>query len=170
MVDLAPDLSVSDGHLVFEGVDLVELAGRVGTPFFVFSPRAHRAEREEPACGPSRAATLDTEIFFASKACSNLWFLDQVRRAGINVEVNSGRRARKAGRAGFAPEQIIFNGVAKTRDEIRAASAPGVRGLTVDSLFELERIADVAAALGLHGAGRPAGRRATCRRSPTPVS
>ena len=54
---------------------------------------------------------LDTEIFFASKACSNLWFLDQVRRAGINIEVNSGGELWKAQRVGFAPWQIVFNGV-----------------------------------------------------------
>ncbi len=90
----------------------------------------------------------DTEIFFASKACSNLWFLDQVRRTGINLEVNSGGELWKARRVGFAPRQIIFNGVAKTRDEIRAAVEAGVRGLMVDSVFELERIAEVAAELG----------------------
>jgi len=147
MVDLAADLGVSGGHLVFDGVDLVELARRVGTPFYVFSPaRVGANVRNLVRAFTSRHA--DTEIFFASKACSNLWFLGEVLRGGINVEVNSGGELAKAGRVGFAPEQIVFNGVAKSRDEIRAALRAGVRGLTVDSLFELERIAAEAAALG----------------------
>ena len=148
MLDLAPDLGVSGGHLVFEGVDLVELARRVGTPFYVFSPRRIGANVHDLV----RAFTsrhADTEIFFASKACSNLWFLGEVRRAGIDVEVNSGGELAKARHAGFAPGQIVFNGVAKSCDEIRAALRAGVRGLTVDSLFELERIAAEASALGL---------------------
>ncbi len=138
---------MTGGHLVFEGVDVVELARRVATPFFLFSSRRIQAN----VTGMVEAFTSrhrDTEIFFASKACSNLWFLDQVRRSGINVEVNSGGELWKAQRVGFAPQQIIFNGVAKTRDEIRAAVEAGVRGLMVDSIYELERIAEVAAELG----------------------
>ncbi len=147
MIDLDGDSAVSDGHLVFDGVDVVALARRVPTPFFVFSPR--RIGRNISAMVDAFTRRhLDTEIFFASKACSNLWFLDQVRRAGINVEVNSGGELWKARRAGFAPAQIVFNGVAKTRDEIRAAVELGVRALVVDSVYELERIAEVAAAVG----------------------
>ena len=147
MVDLEGDITVSDGHLALDGVDIVDLARRVGTPFFVYSPRRIRWNVSSLVNAFTRRH-LDTEIFFASKACSNLWFLDQVRRAGVNVEVNSGGELWKAERAGFAPRQIIFNGVAKTRDEIRAAVRAGVRGLTVDSLYELERIAEVAGELG----------------------
>ena len=116
---------MSDGHLVLDGVDVVELARRVGTPFFVYSPRRIRWNVSSLVNAFTRRH-LDTEVFFASKACSNLWFLDQVRRAGVNVEVNSGGELWKAERAGFAPRQIIFNGVAKTRDEI-ARRRPGGR-------------------------------------------
>jgi D-ornithine/D-lysine decarboxylase len=147
MVHLDADITVNDGHLVFDGVDVVELAHRVATPFFLFSPRRIRWNVSSMVNAFTRRH-LDTEIFFASKACSNLWFLDQVRRAGINLEVNSGGELWKAQRAGFAPGQVIFNGVAKTRDEIRAAVEAGVRALVVDSLYELERIAEVAAAVG----------------------
>ncbi len=142
------DLTERDGHLVLDGVDLVELARTNPTPFFVYSPRRIRWNVSSLVNAFTRRH-LDTEVFFASKACSNLWFLGEVRRAGVNVEVNSGGELWKAQRAGFAGRQIVFNGVAKTRDEIAAALRAGVRGLTVDSLFELERIAEVAAELGL---------------------
>ena len=147
MSDLGGDITVSEGHLALDGVDVVALAQRVPTPFFVYSPRRIRWNVSSLVNAFTRRH-LDTELFFASKACSNLWFLGEVRRTGINVEVNSGGELWKARRAGFAPRQIIFNGVAKTRDEIRAAVLAGVAGLTVDSLFELERIADVAGELG----------------------
>ena len=140
------DVTVRDGHLVLDGVDLVELARTEPTPFFVYSPRRIRWNASSLVNAFTRRH-LDTEVFFASKACSNLWFLDEVRRAGVNVEVNSGGELWKAQRAGFAGRQIVFNGVAKTHDEIETALRAGVRGLTVDSLFELERIAEVAAGL-----------------------
>jgi diaminopimelate decarboxylase len=61
--------------------------------------------------------------------------------------VNSGGELAKALRAGFAPGQIVFNGVAKTEAEITAAVEAGIRSLIIDSLFEVERTAGVAAAL-----------------------
>ena len=147
-------LAVHGGRLWFDGVDLAELAGRVATPFFVFSERRLRANIGDlrRSFGERHPAT---EVFFASKACSNLWFLATVRKTGINVEVNSGGELENALRVGFEPRQIIFNGVAKTRAEIAAAVKAGVRALLVDSLFELGRIAAVAADLGRPAAVAP---------------
>jgi diaminopimelate decarboxylase len=142
-MELERSLAVRDGHLLMDGVDVVALASQLETPFFLYSERQLRWNIE----GLRNAFTrrhLDTEIFFASKACSNLWFLDQVRRCGVNVEVNSGGELWKALKAGFTPDQIVFNGVAKTRSEIGQAIEHDIRAIVVDSLYELERIADVA--------------------------
>lgn len=136
-------LEVRDGHLHFEGVDIVMLARQVETPFFLYSERRLR----DNVHGLVEAFTrrhVDTEVFYASKACSNLWFLDRVRRCGINVEVNGGGELWKARKVGFAPRQIIFNGVAKTRAEIGEALEIGIRSLVVDSRHELELVAKVA--------------------------
>jgi D-ornithine/D-lysine decarboxylase len=140
------DLVVRGDHLVFDGVDLAELADAHETPFYLYSERRirHNVAELVGAFGKRHAAT---EVFYASKACSNLWFLHVVRDSGSNVEVNSGGELEKALRVGFAPRQIVFNGVAKTRVEIERAVACGVRAFIVDSLCELERISQVAAAL-----------------------
>src|SRR5512135_1487664 len=103
-MELERSLEVRDGHLLMDGVDVVALANQLETPFFLYSERQLRWNIE----GLRNAFTrrhLDTEIFFASKACSNLWFLDQVRRSGIDVEVNSGGELWKALKAGFRPDQ-----------------------------------------------------------------
>jgi len=140
-------LSVAGGRLAFDGHDLVELAESRPTPFFVFSERQLHANVAAVAGAFARRHAA-TSVYYASKACSNLWFLGEVLRSGIDIEVNAGGELRKALRVGFRPEQIIFNGVAKTRDEIDAAVRLGVRALMVDSLCELERIEEVAAAAG----------------------
>ena len=46
-------------------------------------------------------------------------------------------------------ERIVFSGVGKRREEIRAALEAGVRSLNVESLGELDVIAEEAAALGV---------------------
>jgi diaminopimelate decarboxylase len=142
-----PLYTVCEGHLCFDGADLVDLADRHDTPFFVFSERRIRGNVETLTTA-FREQHAATEVFFASKACSNLWFLHVVRDAGANVEVNAGGELEKALAVGFEPRQIVFNGVAKTSDEIRRAVACGVRAFMVDSLHELGRIGEVAAAMG----------------------
>jgi hypothetical protein len=52
---------------------------------------------------------------------------------------------------------VIFSGVGKRADEIRRALQVGIRCFNVESEPELERIAAVAAELGLHRAGLAAG-------------
>ena len=90
-------------------------------------------------------------MFFAGKACSNLWFLEQVRAAGAGIEVNSGGELWKALRAGFSPDQAVFNGVAKSRRELEEAVSAGIAGVVADSLCELRRLEEVA-----RDQGRPA--------------
>jgi len=140
-------VTVRDGRLFFDGVDVARLAARVGTPFFLYSQRriADNVARVRAAFSDRHAAI---RVFFAGKACSNLWFLEQVRAAGAGIEVNSGGELWKALRAGFAPEQAVFNGVAKSRDELREAVAAGIAGVVADSLCELRRTDEVARDLG----------------------
>ena len=154
-----PLYTVCDGHLCFDGVDLVDLADDRETPFFVFSERRLRAN-VEAVVGSFRRVHPATEVFYASKACSNLWFLRVVRDAGASVEVNAGGELDKALAAGFEPRQIVFNGVAKTKAEIERAVACGVRAFMVDSLHELGRIGEVAAGAGRGGRRGSAHRRA----------
>ncbi len=142
-----PLLTVEAGRLRFDDVDLVALAEQHETPFFLFSERRLRAN-VRGLVDAFRARHAATEVFFASKACSNRWFLNVVRDEGAGVEVNAGGELEKALAAGFEPRRIVFNGVAKTRVEIERAVACGVRALMVDSIYELRRIAEVAAALG----------------------
>src|SRR5438045_8085359 len=64
--------------------------------------------------------------------------LGVVRDAGIDIEVNSGGELYKALRAGFRPNQIIFNGTSKTDEELDEAVRAGIYAINVDSAFEIE--------------------------------
>src|SRR5262249_26699512 len=123
---------------------LVALAREMGTPLFVFSERRLR----DNAGGFLRAARRGhprAMVCYASKACSNLNVLHVIRDEGLSIEVNSGGQISKALAAGFKPAQMVFNGVAKSMQELERAINLGIKAITVDSPFELSRIAPAAA-------------------------
>ena len=141
-------LTCEHGRMRFGGIDVAGMAETTPTPFFLFS--AEQIARNIATLRDTfRKYHPPTRVFYASKACSNLWFLDRVRRSGIDVEVNSGGELWKARKAGFQPSQIGFNGNAKSRAEITAALQPPIEAIVIDSVFELRRVADVAADLGV---------------------
>ena len=140
-------LETHNGHLTVSGVDAVSLAAHHGTPLYVFS--------EKRIAGNIRSLRSAVEsvhsrvkICYASKANSNMAVLDAVRRAGGDVEVNSGGELFKAKKIGFRADQIVFNGVSKTDDEIRDAIDYGILAINIDSLYELDQVIRVARSIG----------------------
>ncbi len=129
-------LEVRDGRLSINGVDAVKLVEEYNSPLFVFSEsRIHaNIDRLKHA-----AEVVDRPIKFcyASKANSNMAILRTVLEAGIDIEVNSGGELFKALRAGFRPDQIIFNGTSKSDDEIDESVRAGIYAINIDSIYEI---------------------------------
>jgi diaminopimelate decarboxylase len=144
---LPPHLGIAGGHLTVDGADCVALAEAHGSPLFVFSER-RVAANAGGFLQAARGGHPRANVFFASKACSNLHVLKVIRAQGVGIEVNSGGELWKALVAGFAPKDIVFNGVAKTIEELRIAIGRGIKSINVESAFELQRIAEVAEGLG----------------------
>jgi diaminopimelate decarboxylase len=136
-----------DAHLTLDGHDLAELGQRYGTPLFVFSERQLRHNASSFLAG-ARAGHERARVFYASKACSNRRVLEIFHEEGLDIEVNSGGELYKAQRAGYAPRQIVFNGVAKSVAEIDQAIALDIQAINVDAVFELRRIGERARAAG----------------------
>lgn len=140
-------LDTSAGHLTVDGTDVVRLASEHCTPLYVFSEKRIAGN----VLGLRRALESvhpHIKICYASKANSNMAVLAAIRKAGGDIEVNSGGELHKAKRIGFSPDQIVFNGVSKTGDEIRAAIDYGILAINIDSLGELDQVARVARAIG----------------------
>jgi len=140
-------LETRAGRLTVDGADAVHLAELHGTPLYVFSERRILVNVRN-----LRAAVESVhpraKICYASKANSNMAVLDTVRRAGGDIEVNSGGELFKAKKIGFRPDQIVFNGVSKTDDEVRDAVEYGILAINIDSLYELDQVARVARSIG----------------------
>jgi diaminopimelate decarboxylase len=134
-------------HLTVDGIDALGLAEEFGTPLYVFSER-RIAENVRGLRQAVEAVHPRVKLCYASKANSNMAVLDAVRRAGGDIEVNSGGELHKAMRVGFRPDQIVFNGVSKTDAEIHEAIGYGILAINIDSLWELDQVARVARSIG----------------------
>lgn len=145
--EIAGYLETNSGHLTVDGVDALRLCEDHGSPLYVFSER-RIANNTRDLRRAVESVYPRVKICYASKSNSNMAVLDTVRRAGGDLEVNSGGELFKARKIGFRPDQIVFNGVSKTDDEIRDAIQYGILAINIDSLYELDQVARVARAEG----------------------
>ena len=93
-------------------------------------------------------APVPHRICFAVKANSNLAVLRILRDLGAGADIVSAGELSRALAAGFSPDRIVFSGVGKTAEELRAAVKAGVGHLNVESREELELLGRIAGEAG----------------------
>ena len=139
-------LNSAHNRLLIDGINAIELVERYGSPLFVYSESKLR-DNARDILDNFRRVHAKTRVCFASKACANLAVLKVFKDCGLDLEVNSGGEFYKAQIAGFAPAQMVFNGVAKQVGELREVIGAGIKAINVDSLSELSRILALAGEL-----------------------
>jgi diaminopimelate decarboxylase len=122
-------------------VALEPIAAAHGTPLYVYSAAAI-ASRYRAI--DAAFADYPHAIHYALKANSTLAIARLLRELGSSADANSATEIQVALRAGFTPQQIVFTGVGKTRDELAFAVALGVRAINVESAGEIERVDAIA--------------------------
>ncbi|MBX3560897.1 MAG: diaminopimelate decarboxylase [Sphingomonas sp.] len=137
---------LEDGTTCCEGVPLPLIAQAVGTPVFVYSATAMRAQAH--ALQEALAALPDPLIAYAVKANPNGAVLRTLAAEGLGADVVSGGEYRRALAAGITPERIVFSGVGKTAAEMAQALAGGLCQFNLESLSEAEMLSEVAASMG----------------------
>jgi len=134
-----------DGEMYAEGVPLKTIARDVGTPVYVYSAATferHYRVFEQAFKG------RDALIAFSVKANSNIAVLATLAKFGAGADVVSGGELSRALVAGIPASKIVFSGVGKTKDEMRAALTAGIRVFNVESQPELFALNDTALELG----------------------
>jgi diaminopimelate decarboxylase len=130
-----------------EDTALWKVADEVGTPAYVYS----RASIKSAYVQLNRAlGSLPHAVCYAVKANSNLAVLRLLAGLGSNFDIVSGGELDRLRRIGVPGGKIVFSGVGKTREEIRAALAysisearaksrqGGIRLFNVESEEELD--------------------------------
>jgi diaminopimelate decarboxylase len=131
-----------DNRLFAEEVAVADLAARFGTPFYVYSTRTLR--RHYRVMDEAFAGT-DHLICYAMKALSNLSVLKLFAAMGSGFDIVSVGELMRCLKAGAEPGKIVFSGVGKTDEELKAAIEAGILMINVESAPELHRVASVAA-------------------------
>lgn len=134
------------GVLHCEEVPLPAIADAVGTPVFVYSANAMRAQAR--ALRAALSSLPDPLVAFAVKANPNIAVLTTLGAEGLGADVVSGGEYRRARTAGIAAEKILFSGVGKTADEMRLALEGGLCQFNLESFPEADMLSEVATAMG----------------------
>lgn len=129
-----PWFDYRNARLHVESVRLDDIAREFGTPCYVYSRAALvDAYRDFDAAFAGR----DHLVCYAAKANSNLAVLNLFARLGSGFDIVSGGELKRVLQAGGDPQKVVFSGVGKQPDEMRAALAAGILCFNVESEAEL---------------------------------
>jgi diaminopimelate decarboxylase len=138
----------ADGNLAVDGVSSLALADRFGTPLHVVNAgRFADGARAFVQAFASRYPGA-VEVYLAAKTNAVRGVLELARGSGLGVEIFSPFELRLALGAGFRGDRIIVNGPAKTAAFLRECIDAEVKLIVVDSLDELEDLAEAASDAG----------------------
>ena len=124
-----------------EDVDLEALAKEVGTPFYVYSEATLRRHFRVFA---DAFTDVDHLVAYSVKANSNLAVLKVLASEGAGADVVSGGELMRALSAGIAADRIVFSGVGKTQEELKAALDANIFQFNVESAPELKLLSEIA--------------------------
>ncbi|GGI85749.1 diaminopimelate decarboxylase [Polymorphobacter multimanifer] len=136
-----------NGNLWVDGCDVAALAEAYGTPLYVISENQlrhnYRAFRDAFA-----AEYPDVEILFANKSNNGLAIRHIMNQEGAGGDCFGAQEMYMALLAGTDPATLVLNGSNKQDEELEMALANGLC-INIDAEDELDRIADIAARLGV---------------------
>ena len=137
-----------NGALHAEGLSIEALAETVGTPFYCYSVATLRHHYHALDTALADAGLAERLICYSVKANSNLAVIATLAQMGAGADIVSQGELRRALQAGVPPKKIVFSGVGKTAEEMRAALEAGILQFNVESLSEIDLLAETARALG----------------------
>jgi len=128
-----------------ENVALTQITESFGSPCYVYSKAALSQAFERFSAGFKDTNHL---VCFAVKSNPSLAILNLFAKLGAGFDIVSGGELARVIAAGGDPKKVVFSGVGKTADEMRAALEAGIFCFNVESASELVRLNDVATYMG----------------------
>ncbi len=138
------DFIFKENELYCEDVPVKEIAGSVGTPFYLYSLatlRRHFNVFDESS------KVLNSLVCYSVKANSNIAILNFLFKMGWGADIVSGGELFRAIKAGVDTGKVVYSGVGKTESEIEYAIKSNILMFNVESLPEVFLIDKVAGRL-----------------------
>ncbi|MDO9536245.1 MAG: diaminopimelate decarboxylase [Bacillota bacterium] len=129
-------------HLEIGGCDTVDLARKYGTPLYVMDEELLRENCRRYSNALKNSYSLG-KIIYAGKAFLVRAMASLVNEEGLGMDVVSGGELYTALKAGFPSENLYFHGNNKSTSELTEALQSGVGRIVVDSLPELQELAQL---------------------------
>ncbi len=123
--------------LYAENVSVNSLVKKYGTPLFIYSKRT-MAEHYRKIKNAFK--DMDTLVCYSVKANSNHTILKTMKNEGSGFDIVSGGELFRVLKTGVSPKKIVYAGVGKTKEEIKAAVKAGILMFNVESVNELKAI------------------------------
>ncbi len=138
--------SVKTGEqLSISAIPATQLAAEFGTPAFIMDEEdfRNRATSWNHALTSAFGQNSGT-VYYAAKAFICVEVARWIKDVGIGIDVCTGGELAVALKGGINPKKIEVHGNNKSLSEIDKAVAAGVGTIVIDSLFEIERVAEAA--------------------------
>ena len=132
----------NDNQVYIDGVSLQKISEMHGTPCYIYSKNSLINEFEEYK--KAFKNKKDILICYSVKACSNLNILKIFNDLGSGFDIVSLGELERLKYIGADPKKIVFSGVAKSDEEIKASLEYGILLFNVESIAELENINSIA--------------------------
>ena len=134
-----------ENQLFAECCSVREITEQFGTPCYLYS----RATLERHWQAFDQAFGSHPHLIcYAVKASSNIAILNILARLGSGFDIVSIGEMKRVIAAGGDPKKIVFSGVGKREDEIRAALNTGIHCFNIEVSKEIDRINTIAKELG----------------------
>jgi diaminopimelate decarboxylase len=135
------------GAITVGEVDIPSLAAEYGTPLYVVDEadvRARALEVRESFDREFARVGGKAKVYYAGKAFLSVDVAKWMIEAGLNIDVCSGGELAVALAAGVAPARLGMHGNNKSLSEIDRAVGGGIGAIVLDSMIEIERVAEAA--------------------------
>ena len=128
------------GELFLQNVSLKKLANQYGTPTFIYDANLIKTSFHllKNIMDP-----LNGKIHFAVKSNDNLGIIKYINSLGAGADVVQIGELKRCLKVSVKPEDIIFSGVGKQKDEIEFAINQNIKQLNAESIEELKEIIEI---------------------------
>ena len=131
------DFYYKNGELYCDRARVSKILKKTGTPAYIYS---HKTFVEHLAKLQKAFRSAKPLICYSVKANSNLAVLRALVKKGAGLDIVSGGELFRAKKAKCLGKKIVYAGVGKTSEEIRAAIKTRILLFNVESIPELEQI------------------------------
>lgn len=143
------NISLINGEIALSGIPASTLAKDFGTPTFFLDEEAFRSRAVAWRDGLiNEFGEKAGHVFYASKAFTCTAVAHWISEIGIGIDVCTGGELAVAIAGGVDPSKIQVHGNNKSLSEIDRAVSLGVNTIVMDSLYEIDRVAEAARKYG----------------------